>query len=809
MDALLQDVRYAFRSWIKSPAFTLVALATMATAIGANATVFSFVSALLLRPVTGVRSPSTLVSVYTGDFSSGPYGASSYPDYESIRASAGALAQLAAFYEPPPTLLRIGDQTERVRTMSVTGNFFDVVGVQPVAGRTLTAGDTAAGTSPAALIGETLWHRSFGGRPSAVGETISINGAPHTVVGIVPESFSGLTLGAAYEIWTALPPETDAGARGNRMVSLIGRLAPGIDLVQAQAQLDGVAAQLAAAFPDTNRGTLARPDQPRPLSVVRHARLHPDFRGDVAMIAIVLLTAVALVLLIACTNLAGLLLSRATARHREIAVRLALGAGRARLFRQMLTESVLLGMAGGGLGLIVTLWTADVLPSYFPPEQARMLGVEVDWRVLTFTAAAAMLSGLVFGVAPALHGLKTVPAEALRAGSQRIGDSGGGVRARKVLVGAQVALACVLLVSALLLTRSLSNALEDDRGFNTRQAVRATIELPRSMPAEAARPYFDTVLERVRAVPGVEAAGFAQFVPIAGLARRGFTMEGYAPRAGEDTELHINTVSRDYFETMRMDALRGRLFGDADRSGRHVAVVNHTLADRYFGGNAVGRTLIDSRGRELEIVGVVRANRRFDLQDPPAPVVFYLLDQQFTPRLTLVARTAGDAALLADTVRRTIMPVNPDAAVFRTVTLDAHLEEGLAANRLTVALVVTCGLIALTLALIGVYGVVAFSVARRRREIGVRVALGATPWQILRPLLAEYGVVVCLGLAVGIVTALSVTRLLGSMLYGISATHPGTYALVIVILVTAAALASVLPASRAMRVNPVSALRQD
>ena len=808
MDTLLQDVRYAIRGWLKAPGFTVVALATMAMAIGVNATVFSFVNALLLSPPPGVRSPSTLVAVYTSDFSSGPYGESSYPDYVSIQ-STGIFAQLAAFSEPPPTLLRIGDQTERVRTLSVTANFFEVVGVQPLAGRVLGPADLAEGAAPAALIGETLWHRSFGARPSAVGETIAINGAPRTVVGIVPAEFNGLYLGTAYEIWTPLAPETDAEARGNRGLSLVGRLAPGIDRVQAQAQLDGVAAQLASAFPETNRGTLARPDQPRPFSVVRHTRLHPSFRADVGMIAAVLLTAVALVLLMACANIAGLLLSRATARHREIAVRVALGAGRARLLRQMLTESVLLGLTGGALGLIVTLWTADALPSFFPPEQARMLDVAIDWRVLGFTAGAAMISGLVFGLAPAFHGLKAVPAEALRAGSQRMGEAGGGARARKILVGAQVALASVLLVSALLLTRSLSNALGDDPGFTTRRAVLSTIELPRSTTAEAARPYFDAVLERMRAVPGVEDAGFAQFVPIAGLSRRGFTVEGYVPREGEDTELHVNAVSREYFETMGIGALRGRLFQDQDRSGHRVVVVNHTLADRYFGGEAVGRRLSDSQGRQLEIIGVIRADRRFDLQDPPAPVVFYLLDQQFTPRVTLVARTTGDPALLADTVRRTIAQVNPDAAVFRTVTLDAHRAEALSANRLTVALVVTCGVMALTLALIGVYGVVAFSVARRRREIGVRVALGATSWQVLRPLLTEHGTVVCLGLLVGIAAALSVTRLLGSMLYGVTATHPGTYALVVAIVGTVAALASVLPATRALRINPVAALRQD
>jgi predicted permease len=380
---------------------------------------------------------------------------------------------------------------------------------------------------------------------------------------------------------------------------------------------------------------------------------------------------------------------------------------------------------------------------------------------------------------------------------------------RKALVGAQVALAFMLLVSAVLLTRSLSNALNADLGYTTRQAVLSTVELPRSITAEAARPYFDAVLERVGALPGVEAAAWARFVPIAGTSRRGFTMEGYVPREGEDTELHFNSVSRDYFATIGMSAYRGRLFEDADRSGRPVAIVNETLAARYFNGNAVGRRLIDSGGLSLEIIGVVRADRRLDLTDSSAPIVFYLLDQQFSPRMIAVVRTSGDAALLADTVRRTIAQVNPDAAVFRTVTLDAHREEALTTNRLAVALVLTCGAIALTLAVVGIYGVVAFSVARRRREIGVRIALGATPWQVLKPLLTEHGVVVCAGLVAGTAGALLATRLLDSMLYGISATHPGTYVLVIAVVGSVATMASVLPASRALRVNPIAALRQD
>jgi predicted permease len=809
MDTLIQDVRYALRAFAKAPGFTSVALVTIATAIGANTTVFSFVNALLLKPPAGVRSPSTLVSVYTSDFSSGPYGDSSYPDFESIQSGAAAFAHLAASSDQPPSLVRVRDVTERVRTVSVTTNYFDVLGIQPVSGRLFGPSDAASGAGQAVVMGQTLWRRAYGSNPSIVGSIVDLNGVPHTVVGIVPAAFTGPRLGLAYDLWTVLPPRRDAEARGSRGLDVIGRLSDETALEQAQTQLDGIAAQLAASFPGTNLGTLGNPDRPRSMTVVRHTRLPPEFRSQVGMIAAVLLAAVALVLLIACANVAGLLLSRATARTREVAVRLALGATRGRLVRQMLTESLLLGLGGGLLGLLVSLWTADALPSFFPAEQARMLDAGIDGRVLLFTSAVAILSALIFGAAPAGHGLRAAPAAALRAGTARAGEGLSGILARKLLVIGQVALALVLLISAVLLTRSLSSAIAADLGYATKQAVLTDIELPRTTAPDAARAYFESVLAAVRVLPGVEDAALGQFVPVAGTSRRGFRPDGYVHRDGEDRELHFNVVSRGFFETMGIPPAAGRLFTDADRTGGLVVVVNQTFADRYFDGRAVGRRVADSRDRVLEIVGVVRADRRLDLQDPRLPVVFYLLDQQFIPRITVVARTAGDPSRLVETVRRTIAPLNRNVAVFRTTTLEAHLEEALSANRLTVALVATCGVMALALALVGLYGVVAYSVTRRRREIGVRVALGATPWQILRPLLTEHGQVVALGLAAGLGAALSATRLLGAMLYGITATHAGTYTLVIISVGLVALLASLVPASRAMRVDPVSALRQD
>jgi predicted permease len=808
VDTLQQDVRYALRAFFKAPAFTTVALVTIATGIGANATVFSFVNALLLRPAAGVEAPASLVSVFTSDYSSGPYGSTSFPDYLSIKREAPAFRELVAFADRPVALMRLGDGVERVRTIAVTGDFFDVLGVKTVAGRALQPGDATPDAPPVAMIGYSLWQRAFAGSPVAIGSPVTLNGEPRTIVGILPAEFTGLNLGNPYEFWTPLIGTDTAEGRENRGLQVVGRLARGASLTQAQVQLDGIAARLAAAYPKSNLGTLGHPDRPRPLTVLRHTRLPPDFRGQVAMIGGVLMAAVGLVLLIACANVAGLLLSRATARGREVAVRLALGASRRRILRQMLTESVILGAAGGGLGLLFALWTADVLPSFFPAEQARLLDARVDMPVVLFTAAIGLLSGLIFGLAPALQGLRMPTMAVLRSATAGAGD-GRGLRARKLLVVGQVAVASILLVSAALLTRSLSNAMDADLGYTARQAVLSSIELPADLPEPQGLAYYERMLQDVRTIPGVKAAGLARFVPVAGLGRRGFTMQGYVPRPGEDRELHYNIVDPGYFATMGITALRGRVLQPADSGGRPVAVVNHVLADRYFDGNAVGRTITDSYGLEMEIIGVVRAVRRLDLQDATLPVVFYPIDHQYSARSIVVATTAGDARALTDVVRRRIAAVDRNVAVYRTMTLAAHLDEALSANRLTVALVNACGVMALALAIVGLYGIVAYAVVRRTREIGVRVALGATPVQILRLLIGESGRVVAFGVAAGVLGAFVAARLLTSMLYGVSATDPATFLLVPAAVAALAITASCLPALRALRVNPVAALRHE
>jgi predicted permease len=808
MDRLLQDIRYAIRSFAKAPGFTALALLTIAVGIGVNATVFSFVNALLLRPAPGVREPGTLVSVFTSDFSSGLFGTSSYPDYVSIKEGATAFNGLAAFTEGAANMA-VGNATYRVGTSAVSAEFFDILGLSPAMGRHLGTADSIPGAPPAAVIGDALWHRAFGGSRSAVGSQVVLDGRSLTIVGVALPRFSGLNLGVPIEIWTPLPAQPAAN-RGNRGLSLVGRLRDGSGLRQAQIQLDAIAARLAAEFPQSNRGTLRQPKDPRPMAVRPHTRIHPRFRGEVVMVGATLMTAVILVLLIACANVAGLLLSRATARGREIAVRLALGARRSRIVRQMLTESLLLGCAGGALGLIVALWTADVLPSYFPPEVAALLDAGIDAQVIVFTFAAAVLSGLVFGLAPALHGIRASAVNALAANAGRSSESGRVINMRNALVAAQIAVASVLLVSAGLLARSLTNAMNADPGFSTRQAVLSSIEVPSMMTNEQAAAYYDALLDDIGTLPGVERASLARMVPVAGGSRRLFSVPGYVPRAGEDMELHVNTVHRDYFATMGIRAVQGRLFESSDAANAPVIVVNDVLANRYFGGQAVGRRIVTASGKiELEIIGVVAVQRRSGLQDLPDPVVFYQLGREIPRRAFLVVRTAGDPAPYAETIRRRATAVDRNVAVFRTTTLEDHLAEAVAANRLTVALVTACGLMAFVLAAVGVYGIVAFAVERRTREIGIRVALGAQPGQVLALLAREGGRVILAGVVLGLVAAWASTRLLTSMLYGISATDPATFLVVPAGVAVIALVASCVPAARALGINPVAALRHE
>ena len=480
MDALRQDLRYALRGLVRTPTFTTIALVTLAIGTGANITVFSFVSALLFRPAPGVADPRSLIAIYTSDFSSGPYGETSYPDFLSLQRDAIAFRTIAAEQDDAIGILRTEQSVERVRMSAVTGAYFDVLGVRPIAGRLLAESDTAPSAPPVAVIGDDLWNRAFGRNPSTIGSVVTVVGRAYTIVGVVAREFQGLDLGRAFEFWTPYlaPPDTP-DARGNRGLTVVGRLRADATLDQARPQLTAIAARLAQDFPSTNRGTLAAPNEPRPMIALRHTRLAPGFRAEVGTIGAVLMAAVGLVLVIACGNVASLLLSRGTARNREIAVRLALGAAAGASCAADHGE-LAARRRGGALGLLFSLWTADVLPSFFPPEQAAMLQTGVDGRAFAFALGISLLSSVIFGLVPALHAVRPSAPAVSRGDSGRVTDSRASRGLRRALVVGQVALAVVLLVCAGLLIRSLDRMLSADLGFRTRDAALESVDLPQS-----------------------------------------------------------------------------------------------------------------------------------------------------------------------------------------------------------------------------------------------------------------------------------------------------------------------------------------
>jgi predicted permease len=812
METLVQDLRYAGRTLVKAPLFTATAVFTLGIGVGANAAVFSFVNALLLRPAAGVAAPRSLVAIYTSDFSSGPYGTTSYPDFESLRDGTTAFSAIAAEQDDGTAIVRVGGTAERVRLSLVTASYFDVLGLRPVIGRPIADADCLPGSAPVAVVGHDLWRRAFGSRPEVLGSALAVNGRPHAIVGVLPETFRGLDLGRHVEILTPLAAPASAPAeRGNRSYAIVARLERSSTLREAQAQVAAVASRLALAFPDTNKGTLGAPDAPRAMVARRHTRLGPEFRPMVGLISAILMAAVALVLVIACANVAGLLLCRASARDREMAIRLALGAGRLRLLRQVLTESMLLGLAGGVLGLILSLWTADALPSFFPPEQAALLDADVDRTTLLFALGASVLAGVSLGLLPALQGLRPGVAAALRGRSSAGADGRAARGMRRVLVAGQIAVATVLLVSATLLGQSLANAARADLGFGARDAVLASVELPASTSSdEQLLAYFDESIARLRTLPGVLAAGATRVPPFSRGPRRGFRMDGYEPRPGEGMEHFYNVVSNGYFDAMQIALVDGRPFDSRDvAGGAPVVIVNQLLASRYYGGKAVGRRLTDSSGAEMQIVGVVQAGKHLTVQGPAVPVVYYTLAQHPERRMTLVARTGGDPSRSVEMVRRELRSLDPGVPVFRAVTLASHIGESQAVERLTAALVAVCGAIALLLATVGVYGVIAYAVARRAREIGVRVALGAQPVHIVRLVLGEGVGMTAAGLLVGLGAAAAAARGLTSLLYGVSSADTLTYVTIPALLALVALMAALVPARRALRLDAHVVMRQE
>jgi macrolide transport system ATP-binding/permease protein len=821
-ETVVRDVRYAGRALRRNPGFTTAAVLTLALGIGANTTIFSLVNAVLLRPPPHVQAPARLVAVFTSDFSGPPYGTSSYPDFEEFRKQREIFEGVSLF---APRGVGVGDAADMERTglELISDNYFQVLGVRPQAGRFFAAEEGRAGAPVAvAVIGHDLWQRRFAGNPSVVGSTIRLNGQAFTVVGVAPEGFRGSIRGISIDVWIPVVSASllggdgpsDLGARGDRSYIIMARLAPGVDIARAQTGMNVVARQLHAAYPEwwtdvskTGRRITLVPE--------RETRVPPQMRGPALGFVALLMATVALVLLICCANVASLTLARATGRAKEIGVRLSLGASRRRIVRQLLTESVLIAFIGGGIGILFAFWATRTMMAFHPPLPIRIaLDLGLDARVLLFTMGAALLTALFFGLAPALRASRPDVVGVLKGDGGSTAVAGRRIPLQSILVVSQVAMSLLLLIAALLFVRSLQAASAIDTGFTSDGMLLVDAE-PRPGTERTVDPgrVAEQLQERIAAIPGVRAVSWAAAAPLGfDASRRGVAIEGYKPRDGEDMEYHYNQVGPKYFETIGITLLEGRGITPADRRGApSVVVVNEAFARRFWPGqSALGKRIsITGRGGPyVEVVGVARDSKYLSLTEAPRPFVF-IPSLQEPGRITLHVRTASPPRSLLDAVQRDVNAVAPEWSLLNARTMEEQIGVSLLPQRVAGGVLTLFGIVALALAAVGLYGVVAYSVASRSREIGVRVALGARRVDVIRLVLRQGVVLVLIGLSIGVPAAWAVTRLLSGFLIGATATDLIAFGAASLMLASTALLASWIPARRAAAVDPVAALRRE
>jgi len=811
MRSIWQNLEYSIRTLWKSPSFTIVAILTLATGIGANATIFSFINGLLLRPIAGVERPDRLVGIYTSDYSSGLYGGSSYPDYLDFRQQANVFSDLAAYDSDSFTLS--GVNPEQVSAALVTTNYFKVVGVNAQIGRTLREENDAAGAPATAVLSYSFWKRYFGGDVSVIGRSISLDEKPYTIVGVSSESFHGPRLGWQPDIWLPMYPKLEESERGNRGFGITGRLRDNVSIEQAQAQINTIADRLAHAYPETNIGTLAQPNSPRPVTVVPESRVGPSSQNGIRRVTALLFIVVGIVLLIACANVANLFLARASSRRREFAIRLALGASRWNLIRQLLMENMILAAISGVAGLIVALWSADFIPAFFLPANSGELDLSLDWRLLLFTGGVSLLTGILFGLAPALQASRPHLMSVLKDENK---VSSFGVRRRGLrglFVAAQVALSVLLLIGAGLFLRSLRNAVTFDPGFDNHNLLLGRLIVGRTLTKPQLETFFRDLTDNLASEPGVRSVSLTKVMPLSGGGqRRGIIIEGYNPRPNEDIELNTNVVGVNYFNTMGIPFVKGRDFNSGDRVGTPgVVIVNQEFANRYFrDADAVGkRVRTDSEGPQLEIVGVVRSAKHRSLREATLPIVYIPLAQEMQGNMTLVVRTDGDPANLRASVRSVVHRINPNIPIKSLLTIREQINLALASDRTMALLLGIFGATALLLAAVGIYGVVAYSVEQRTHEIGIRMALGARSANVLRVVISDGMSMAIAGVIVGVVAAFVLTRLVTSLLFGVTSTDLPTFSIVSLGLLLIALFACYVPARRATKVDPLEALRYE
>ncbi len=809
METLFQDLRYALRTLRKSPGFTFIALFTLALGIGANTAIFSVVYGVLLRPLP-YQDPSRLMVLNETTPRVGTVSVS-YPNFLDWRAQSRRFFQMAAVYGVGFNLAGIA-QPENIRGQAVSPNFLSMMGVRPILGRDFVASEEKAGTAPVVLLGYPLWQSHFGGDSGAVGRTITLDGRPYTIVGVLPPGFRSIDKVQVMEpigVWLTNNDDADErGARGD--MSVVGRLAAGSGFEQARAEMEGIAARLAQAYPTQNAqcGVLIRPIREVFVSGMRPAIL-------------VLFGAVMFVLLIACANVANLFLMRAAGRTREMALRIAIGASRGRIVRQMLAESFALASFGGLLGLAIAFWGIQGIMRLIPADALAGASVNLNGEVLIFAAAMVVSSALIFGLAPAIHSTRTNVQSELKEGGRTTGSSTAHSRWRGVLVAAEVALALILLVGAGLMTKSLYRLLTVDPGFRPGRLLTMEIGLRTSQydkPAVVLN-FWQRTLEGVRALPGVESAALGTEVPMTDdHSRTDITIEGMpAPKPGGFPHPDVHIVSPGYVSTLGVQLLRGRTFTETDtETAPRVAMVNAMLAKRFFPNqDPIGKRFMFGHPSATQppkwvtIVGVVGDTKLYGLANPARLEVYSAFRQSVADDMNLIVKSGSDPEALTSAIRKTVASIDKDQPIYAIATMTKLVGDSVATQRITLILLGLFGALALILASIGIYGVISYSVAQRTHEIGIRMALGAQRQNVLRLILAQGIKVAGAGVVIGIAASLGLTRLMTTLLFSVSAADPVTYAAVAITLVLVALLACYIPARRTLRVDPAIALRHE
>ena len=805
---MIKEIQFALRSLLKRRAFTVIALLTLALGIGVNSAIFSAVDSILLRPLP-LKDPERLVSVWEQTPRDGIQQNEAAPaNFFDLQTQNQSFEQIGA-YGPDDVNLTGDGEPERLDGQVVTANVFSILGVAPALGRTFSPEEDQLGHEHVVVLSDSLWQRRFNRDPSIVNRTITLNGESFTVIGVMPRGF--FFPEREIELWKpwAMEPEQKAG-RGDHYLRLVARLKPGATVARANADLTAIAQRLSAEYPRTNEG----------LGFVAHS-LHQDYVGNLRLPILILFAAVGLVLLIACVNVANLLLAQATTRRKEIAIHIALGARRWTIVRQLLVESLLLAAGGGVLGVLGAFWGVAALAKLLPESLSKLQNVNVDARVFLFTLGVSVLTAIVFGGVPALLASRTQPGATLSDVARDTAGGTSGRYVRRVLVVSEVALAVVLLVSAGLLIRSFQLLRNVDTGFTTANALtmRMVLPFPKYEKAEARRAFYDEVLRKVEELPGVESAGMITFLPLSFHGMNfNFSVDGQP--APSDTKLPFalfRVISPDYFRAMGIPLQRGRFFEARDSAESQPAVlVNRRLAEQYWPGeDAIGKRLkvgpLDSPSAWLTVVGVVGDTRQTGLNEHK--LEFYVPYAQerrsFMAPRDLVVRTKSDPASIASAVRRAVWSVDKDQPVSNVRTLDQVFAAAISQERFQALLLGLFAMLALLLACVGLYGVISYAVVQRTHEIGVRMALGAQPLDVLRLVIRQGLSLTLAGLVIGIVAGTFVTRVLTDMLFGVTPRDPLTFVGVPALLLVVALLACYIPARRATRIDPLIALRSE